>query len=293
MGSKRYSIQEKSILNFNYKLLYICKSKCDTDWHSTAHFHPFTEIFYITGGKGSFQLADTSLHVSRGDLIIINPNCLHTEKSTISDDPLEYIVLGIDNIVLNTFEPHKITLEETTNNSYKVINYGEDNQVLDYLNLLIEEIENKPYNYELACKSILTLFILYILRNTKKELKVEEEGNDSLNLECIKIKNYIDTNYSEHITLDYLANLSYLNKYHLVHTFTKQMGTSPINYLINKRIDEAKNLLSTTNFSIRDISTIVGFSNSSYFSHMFKKLQEYLLKNIRILIKSLCKHFLS
>ena len=75
----------------------------------------------------------------------------------------------------------------------------------------------------------------------------------------------------ENITLDTLSNLSYVNKFHLVHLFTKQMGTSPINYLINKRIEEAKNLLTTTNHSIRDISTIVGFSNSSYFSQMFKK----------------------
>ena len=49
------------------------------------------------------------------------------------------------------------------------------------------------------------------------------------------------------------------------------MGISPINYLINRRIEESKNLLTTTNYSIRDISTIVGFSNSSYFSQMFKK----------------------
>ena len=75
----------------------------------------------------------------------------------------------------------------------------------------------------------------------------------------------------KNITLDTLSNLSYVNKFHLVHLFTKQMGTSPINYLINKRIEEAKNLLTTTNHSIRDISTIVGFSNSSYFSQMFKK----------------------
>ena len=50
------------------------------------------------------------------------------------------------------------------------------------------------------------------------------------------------------------------------------MGISPINYLISKRIDESKNLLTTTNYSIRDISSIVGFSNSSYFSQMFKKI---------------------
>ena len=97
----------------------------------------------------------------------------------------------------------------------------------------------------------------------------------------MKIKNYIDSHYSENITLDFLSNLTYVNKFHLVHLFTKEMGISPINYLINKRIDESKNLLSTTNYSIRDISSIVGFSNSSYFSQMFKKITGISPKDFR------------
>ena len=100
-------------------------------------------------------------------------------------------------------------------------------------------------------------------------------------IECIKIKNYIDSHYSQNITLDFLSNLTYMNKFHLVHTFTKQIGLSPINYAINKRIQEAKNLLSTTNYSIRDIASIVGFSNSSYFSQMFKKIIGITPKNYR------------
>lgn len=88
----------------------------------------------------------------------------------------------------------------------------------------------------------------------------------------MKIKNYIDSHYSEDITLDFLAGLTYINKFHLVHSFTKQVGLSPINYVINRRIEESKNLLKTTNYSVRDITTIVGFSNSSYFSQTFKKM---------------------
>lgn len=98
----------------------------------------------------------------------------------------------------------------------------------------------------------------------------------------MKIKNYIDSHYSQNITLDFLSDLTYMNKFHLVHTFTKQIGISPINYVINKRIQEAKNLLSTTGYSIRDIASIVGFSSSSYFSQMFKKVTGVSPKNYRL-----------
>jgi len=281
MGNTRYLIN-KNNYDPNYDLLYISKSKFENDWHSTAHFHPFTEIFFITDGKGNFQLDDKIVNVNKWDLIVINPNCLHTEKSSLSDIPLEYIVLGVDNLLLNFPNSYSLTDNEKQIKLYEIMNFTKDKDlILDCFNKLINEIENKEFNYEIVCKSVLTLFITHIIRSTTSLLFVEE-SQEKLNLECIKIKNYIDSHYSQNITLDYLSDLSYMNKFHLVHTFTKEIGISPINYVINKRIQEAKNLLATTNYSIRDISSIVGFSNSSYFSQMFKRLSGITPKNYRI-----------
>lgn len=281
MGNTRYLINKKNY-DPNYELLYISKSKFENDWHSTAHFHPFTEVFFITDGKGAFHLDDTIVNVNKWDLIIINPNCLHTEKSSLSDSPLEYIVLGIDSLLLNFPESYSLTNNEQQVNLYKIMNFSKDKEIiLNYFNQLIHEIENKGFNYEHVCKSILTLFITHIIRSTTS-LRFIEQSQEKLNLECIKIKNYIDSHYAQNITLDFLSDLSYMNKFHLVHTFTKQIGISPINYVINKRIQEAKNLLGTTGYSIRDIASIVGFSNSSYFSQMFRKVTGISPKSYRL-----------
>lgn len=272
MGNTRYLINDKNIYNCKYELLYISKSKYENDWHSTAHFHPFTEIFFIINGEGAFHLDDKDVKVKQWDLIIINPNCLHTEKSITKDNPLEYIVLGIDNLLLNFPDTYSLTNNINLKKLYKIIDFTSNKDyILHYLNCLIQEVESKDYNYEMACKNILTLLIIHIIRSIPSLLLVEEP-QEKLNLECVKIKNYIDSHYSENITLDILSDMSYMNKFHLVHTFTKQIGISPINYVINKRIEESKNLLATTNYSIRDIASIVGFSNSSYFSQAFKKV---------------------
>lgn len=272
MSNTRYNVNEKNIYNIDFELLYISKSKYGEDWHSTSHFHPFTEIFFITHGNGIMEIDSIDVAVKEGDLIIINPNCPHTEKSSYNRmDQLEYIVFAINNLALANKSLPKLNGNDTNPTYYKIMNLNNNKSViLYYLNTLVHEVEEKQVNYELACKSILTLFIIYISRNTESTLLIADNP-EKLNIECVKIKNYIDSHYSENITLDILSNLSYVNKFHLVHLFTKQMGISPINYLINRRIEESKNLLTTTNYSIRDISTIVGFSNSSYFSQMFKK----------------------
>lgn len=272
MSNTRYMVNEKNIFNIDFELLYISKAKYGNDWHSTPHFHPFSEIFFILNGQGIMEIGDESVSIKEGDLIIINPNCPHTERSSSDVAPLEYIVFGINNLALTNQSITDMTTESLELTLYKILNFNSNkDEILHYLNNLLKEVEEKDVNYELACKSILTLFIIYISRNSNSKLFITENP-EKLNMECIKIKNYIDSHYSENINLDLLANLTFVNKFHLVHIFTKQMGISPINYLIKKRIDEAKNLLSTTNYSVRDISTIVGFSNSSYFSQMFKKI---------------------
>lgn len=276
MSNTRYNVNEKNIYNIDFELLYISKSKYGEDWHSTSHFHPFTEIFFITHGNGIMEIDSIDVSVKEGDLIIINPNCPHTEKSSYNRmDQLEYIVFAINNLALANKSLPQLNGDDSNPTYYKIMNLNNNKSViLYYLNTLVHEVEEKKVNYELACKSILTLFIIYISRNTESNLLIADNP-EKLNIECVKIKNYIDSHYSENITLDILSNLSYVNKFHLVHLFTKQIGISPINYLINRRIEESKNLLTTTNYSIRDISTIVGFSNSSYFSQMFKKFTGY------------------
>lgn len=281
MGNTRYLIN-KNEYEFNYDLLYVSKSIFENDWHSTSHFHPFTEIFFITDGKGAFYIDDDIVNVNKWDLIIINPNCLHTEKSSFLDTPLEYFVLGIDNLLLNFPSSYNLVDAENKIDLYKVLNLSDKKDLmLSYFNRLVNEVENKNLNYQLACKSILMLFLTDVLR-ANTTLNFVEKSNNKINLECLKIKNYIDAHYSQNITLDYLASMSYMNKYHLVHTFKKQIGISPINYVIKKRIDESKNLLETTSYSVRDISSIVGFANSSYFSQIFKKTTGISPKEYRI-----------
>ena len=283
MGNTRYLLTKNNVYDLDFELIYISKSKFENDWHSTLHMHPFTEIFFITSGQGTFQIGDEIVSVKESDLILINPNCSHTERSVSSSNPLEYIVFAINNLAIG-ISPSTLNEDNSKDslNTYKILNFNKKkSEILYNLNTLIKELEEKNLNYELACKSILTLFLIQVMRNTSSDIFITENF-EKVNIECMKIKNYIDSHYSENITLDFLSNLTYVNKFHLVHLFTKEMGISPINYLINKRIDESKNLLITTNYSIRDISSIVGFSNSSYFSQMFKKIAGISPKDFRL-----------
>ena len=91
--------------------------------------------------------------------------------------------------------------------------------------------------------------------------------------ECELIRRYIDNHFKEDLTLDYLARLAHLNKYYLSHSFRREFGTSPINYLISRRVEESRFLLRKTDHSLSLIAEILGFSSLSYFSQCFRRAE--------------------
>lgn len=271
MGNTRHSIDGGQPSSFeNSKLLYVSTSKYEGDWQSILHSHPFSELFYVVNGNGSFIAEGSEFPVSRNDMVIINPHVQHTEKS-LHTTPLEYIVLGIDGLSFSSTSISSvqdgISMQTASGTVYK---YNMTNSnVYAYLNIMLEEISYKEDNYESVCQNLLEVLLICMLRNN--HLSIVQSSNTILNRECTQIKNYLDANYSENITLDTLASITHMNKYYMAHAFTKYIGVSPINYLLQKRIQEGKSLLESTSYSIAQISTTLGFSSQSYFSQAFKK----------------------
>lgn len=88
---------------------------------------------------------------------------------------------------------------------------------------------------------------------------------------ALKMKNYLDEKYRSNVTNQLLAaNFGFVPSY-LVSIFKICYGLTPMDYLVNKRIDEAKVLLEDGSLKIKDIASVVGYEDSLYFSKVFKK----------------------
>ena len=82
---------------------------------------------------------------------------------------------------------------------------------------------------------------------------------------------YLDENYNQNITLDILAARVYLSRSYLAHIFKQETGSTIMEYLILKRVKEAKRLLATTDLPIAVVANKVGYQDFSYFGRIFKK----------------------
>ena len=82
---------------------------------------------------------------------------------------------------------------------------------------------------------------------------------------------YININYYKNISIECLCKITGYSPAHLRRLFIKTYGTSPQNYILDKRIDMAKELLGDIpEKTIDEIADLLGMSSTSYFCKLFK-----------------------
>ncbi len=245
------------------KLLNAATAKYGGDWHSVPHTHKHTELFYIIGGQGQFLIEDRLYPVNANNLVIINPNISHTEVS-LNAQPLEYIVLGVDGVELVT--------EGASGDRYTILDHLESAEVSSCLRNILREMELKNTGYEDICQAYTEILIIRLMRSIDLISSTSSQMGSG-NRQCAAVKRYIDMHFKEPLSLEFLAREAHMNKYYLSHTFKKEYGSSPINYMISRRIDESKYLLAETDLSLSQISQLLGFSSPSYFSQVFRRTE--------------------
>lgn len=96
-----------------------------------------------------------------------------------------------------------------------------------------------------------------------------KKGNYSRTI--LSCMDYINQHLYESITLNQLAEATNKSPNYLSSLFKKEVGMSPINYIILKKVEEAKELLLVTDASLLEICLYLGFHDQSYFTKVFKK----------------------
>ncbi|MDG5857065.1 MULTISPECIES: AraC family ligand binding domain-containing protein [Clostridium] len=227
------------------------------------HFHDYYVIGFIENGKRYLSCKNKQYIIETGDLIVFNPGDIHTCEQ-IDDRTLDYRCINIKKDVMKkiTFE---ITGKEYLPNFMEFVLFrNELTSSLKELHLMIMEEEKNLKKEELF------LFIMEQLireySNPVSEMTIQEAS-----AEIKTVCDYLENNYMENITLNQLSNLTGLSKYYLLHSFTKQKGISPYNYLQTIRIGKAKKMLEQGVAPI-DVAFKTGFTDQSHFTNFFKKL---------------------
>ncbi len=237
------------------------------------HSHSILEIAYILSGRGQYLVDGVTYEVSQGDLLVCNPGVMHQSIITNPADPTLEFVAGLSDIHFLDMEPNHI---QTPNGSPVISLSNELKREISRCcyEIIDENMSTQPGRYYLVQAQMMKMLIL-IYRSITEKPRDEIVGvtfeSYSKNYVVQKIIQYLKANYSQHISLDQIAQNMYLSPVYISKIFKEKTGDSPINYLIQIRLGKAKEMLEENRGSIRMIAAQVGYDDVYHFSKLFKK----------------------
>lgn len=123
-----------------------------------------------------------------------------------------------------------------------------------------------------AREPLLSKYLNDILTAILIDVPSDTRTNPQINM-SEKITTYISEHFAENLTIEHLASLAGLSRYHFIRSFKKQTGYTPYGYILNTRMNSARYLLKNSDLSVKDICFSAGFSCESIFCTAFKRIE--------------------
>ncbi len=290
--------EEKKTLGLSDISPYVRYAHVCINAKSTTHQVPWRciydyELLFVASGKLEVVTEKETFSVSENELHMISPMLYHTvripenECCTYYSVHFDFINLGQE----NDFSPEEIYISDCNRNLTSVpINdrltgrpfYAIDSAALPEKNavsdphaytMLFESMirtqKEKPFAWEIDMKCSMLSLLKLMLTDRRRHMGWKPAEHRMEHFSAIVF--YLLNNCGENIDFEKLAHMFGYSYSSFRKQFKKESGKSPLEYLIDLRMDRAASLLSSGQYTVSEVAYMVGYEDRSYFSRIFRK----------------------
>lgn len=241
------------------------------------HAHDYVEVYYVFAGSCRVFFSGRAVQLNTGDMIFIAPSAVHRLESF---DKENFILdLSVRGTSFESLFLKQLSYDSLLSAFFRRIIY--DKASLNYIlfhthgspvikealkNITMESAIKDTYN-EIVCTSWTNIIFSVLLRKYYEDVETDPplENNDFTRLLA-----YITDHYDT-VTLDELAAQFNYSKSHICNLIKSNTGRT-LTALVNaQKLTKAETLLETTDYSIEEITEMIGFTSSDYFTRLFHR----------------------
>lgn len=241
----------------------------DVPWFFDSHYHSAVEIIVPIKGEVIYQVEGVEYAVQTGEVLIVPPNRVHNLRMEAGSE--RYLLLFepdgifglrdmplIDNLLRNILYLDKQPeLQET---------------VRSLLLKCVECYENREFLWNSICYSYLTQMYVRLGQCYAAHITPQRQEVRTMDPEIVdSARLFIDQNFARELTLDDVSSFTGFSKYYFSRIFKQQLGVSFSEYLRQKRVSVAVELLIHSRQSIQEIAKSAGFGSISTFNRIFRE----------------------
>lgn len=273
MNYSSHTLKDDLNISKLYTVHYFDYSK---DYKFSGESHDFWELVYVDKGEVICTADDKVSTLTQGQVIFHKPNEWHNISSNGK---------AAANAAIVSFECKSKAMEFFEN---KILKAGQEQKNLiakiisEYTNAFSTPLNDvysnklvskrvRPIGSEQLIRQYICEFLLLFLRESAPAPQYTTLAGNYRNTTLNILINYMIDNISKTVTIDDLVKYSGTNRMTVNRIFNNTLGTTPIKYFTELKIDLAKKHLRENNYNISQIAEILGYSSVHYFSLQFKK----------------------
>ena len=257
----------------NYRSDFMVWQCAYTNISFLAHWHQEIELIYLRSGSARFCINEHNFTARAGDLVLIDTGDFHYSDSSEMKNELDFLI----------FDPSVISpLYRHSNYAHPLIssemlkNCGLAEELASLFDTAHTELqEQKPYYQDIVTASLRSFW--YRLRRVLPREAMDTSRNRRSHMleEMQQLLAYMDSHYSEDITLSFAAEKMNFSESYFSRVFKRLMGINFVTYLNMIRVEHAATELKISGNRVLDIALSSGFNNIRTLNRVFKEITGY------------------
>ena len=241
--------------------------------NKSPHTHEFIELIYISSGEGTEVVGGVEFTVRKGDLLFINFGESHEFSKSdmnfvnilIRPEFISEVLVDSENI-LDIFTLPQFSAIPGEFSRECIVSFSGDElvKISDIVNTMLHEFEDKRPGYITLLHAYTQIVFTMLIRRLKGNFNNREQITSD-------ILNYIDEHISEKITLSDIAENCFYNPSYFSRKFKNVYGKSLIEYIKERRLDKAAEMLVSCEDTVDSVIGAVAFSGKTQFYKDFQK----------------------
>ncbi len=238
------------------------------DYTMNFHWHTSIEIIRVTRGALLLTLDDHSYSLRAGDIVFINSETLHSAVPKYCD--YECLVFDLNFLKNGNIECDEFIDDLLSHRSF-LTEKPVDAELAAHCHRIFNEFNSNKVGRTFKIIGLMQMLLGLLQQKEYHTNQPTSLIHDSKKIKALKAAlGLIRENYAEEITLDDMAAVAGLSKNYFSNFFKDMTQLTPVQYLMQYRIEQATKKLLTSNLSITQIAELCGFNNVSYFIKTFK-----------------------
>ncbi|WP_077611577.1 helix-turn-helix domain-containing protein [Clostridium sp. Marseille-P2415] len=263
--------EKRGYLNSDFRLFHLVDTKRqDFEYH----YHEFDKIIIFIRGAVTYRIEGCNYKLEPYDIILVSHNDIH-KPDVDPSVPYERIIVYLSPGFLHAYRSDSYDLSACFQKSKELhshvlrIHSMEKSSLYRTLSDLEYACTHDGYAKDLYCQVVFLEFMIQLNRASVTN-RVKYLPPATGDRRILSIMDYINSHLTEDMTVDTIAEACYISRYHLMHLFKEETGYTLFDYITEKRLALARDLLKT-GISVTEVCFGCGFKNYSTFSRAYKK----------------------